>query len=291
MLTQPRGGLLTIGAVLALYFSSSGIEALRTGLNRAYDALDHAAVVAAAAAIHPVHDGRLVRPAGARLFRGARAADLGARCSISRRNLRRCSSSSPSRGSGSRRSSLCLTLFVAHIWLPAVKLRFVDVAPGVILTFVGSVGFGETVRLLPQRVRAQLRLDLRGPRLGDDHAGVPLFGGGDLRVRRRTQRGDPARRATREGAGAPGGAGARRRGEPSGAAGVRPCWQLIASVDQRRAAVRPPSQTFPRGSGAVARILRCGPSGRDVAANVGASCSPTTARRIRRSCTSVWTRP
>ena len=37
VLTQSRGGLLTIGGVLALYFSSSGIEALRIGLNRAYD--------------------------------------------------------------------------------------------------------------------------------------------------------------------------------------------------------------------------------------------------------------
>ena len=36
VLTQSRGGLLTIGAVLALYFSSSGVEALRVGLNRAY---------------------------------------------------------------------------------------------------------------------------------------------------------------------------------------------------------------------------------------------------------------
>ena len=37
VLNTPRGGLLTFGAVLALYFSSSAIEALRTGLNRAYD--------------------------------------------------------------------------------------------------------------------------------------------------------------------------------------------------------------------------------------------------------------
>ena len=40
VLTQPRGGLLTIGGLLALYFSSSAVEALRTGLNRAYDAID-----------------------------------------------------------------------------------------------------------------------------------------------------------------------------------------------------------------------------------------------------------
>ncbi len=37
VLTQTRGGLLTIGGVLAVYFSSSGVEALRVGLNRAYD--------------------------------------------------------------------------------------------------------------------------------------------------------------------------------------------------------------------------------------------------------------
>jgi membrane protein len=44
---------------------------------------------------------------------------------------------------GTAAVALCLTLLVAHLWLPAVKLRIVDVAPGVILTFVGSVGFGE----------------------------------------------------------------------------------------------------------------------------------------------------
>ena len=37
VLTQSRGDLLTVSAVLALYFSSSSIEALRVGLNRAYN--------------------------------------------------------------------------------------------------------------------------------------------------------------------------------------------------------------------------------------------------------------
>jgi membrane protein len=37
VLTQTRGGLLTVGIVLAIYFSSSAVEALRVGLNRAYD--------------------------------------------------------------------------------------------------------------------------------------------------------------------------------------------------------------------------------------------------------------
>lgn len=37
VLTVQRGDLLTVGAMLALYFSSNGVEALRVGLNRAYD--------------------------------------------------------------------------------------------------------------------------------------------------------------------------------------------------------------------------------------------------------------
>jgi membrane protein len=37
VLTEARGGLLTIGGVLSIYFSSSGVEALRVGLNRAYN--------------------------------------------------------------------------------------------------------------------------------------------------------------------------------------------------------------------------------------------------------------
>src|ERR1700734_700925 len=36
VLATARGDILTIGAVFALYFSSSGIESLRIGLNRAY---------------------------------------------------------------------------------------------------------------------------------------------------------------------------------------------------------------------------------------------------------------
>jgi membrane protein len=41
VLTQPRSGLLTLGGVLAIYFSASGVEALRIGLDRAYDVQDN----------------------------------------------------------------------------------------------------------------------------------------------------------------------------------------------------------------------------------------------------------
>jgi len=40
VLTQTRSGLLTIGIVLSIYFSSTGVEAVRVALNRAYDTRD-----------------------------------------------------------------------------------------------------------------------------------------------------------------------------------------------------------------------------------------------------------
>jgi membrane protein len=142
VLTQPRGGLLTIGAVLALYFSSSGVEALRTGLNRAYDALDHRPwwrlrlqsilfmmiasfgllALAFFVVLGPLIWAQVLdfAPQLAPLQQLVTFIRLGVAALM-----------------------LCITLLVAHLWLPAVKLRIVDVAPGVILTFVGSVGFGE----------------------------------------------------------------------------------------------------------------------------------------------------
>jgi membrane protein len=40
VLTGTRGDVLTFGLLFALYFASSGVEGLRTGLNRAYDAVE-----------------------------------------------------------------------------------------------------------------------------------------------------------------------------------------------------------------------------------------------------------
>ncbi|MGI8570211.1 MAG: YihY/virulence factor BrkB family protein [Methylocella sp.] len=40
VLTQTRSGLLTISVILSIYFSSSSVEAVRIGLNRAYDVRD-----------------------------------------------------------------------------------------------------------------------------------------------------------------------------------------------------------------------------------------------------------
>src|SRR5579862_8362538 len=40
VLTTARGDVLTLGAVFAVYFASSGVESLRIGLNRAYSAVE-----------------------------------------------------------------------------------------------------------------------------------------------------------------------------------------------------------------------------------------------------------
>ena len=40
VLTTARGDLLTIGVIFAIYFSSSGIESVRIGLNRAYNGIE-----------------------------------------------------------------------------------------------------------------------------------------------------------------------------------------------------------------------------------------------------------
>jgi membrane protein len=142
VLTAPRGGLLTFGAVLALYFSSSALEALRTGLDRAYDFVDTRpwwllrlqsiafmafasfALLALAflVVLGPLIWSRViaVAPGLASMYTLVTFARLGIAT-----------------------IALAVTLLLAHLWLPAKRLRLVDVAPGVTVTFVCSVGFGE----------------------------------------------------------------------------------------------------------------------------------------------------
>ena len=85
---------------------------------------------------------------------------------------------------------LASSLLLAHLILPAHRVGFRDILPGVTMTFVASIAFGEAVRRLFERVFAQLHFDLRRPCVGDDRAGLSLLGGAPVRVRRRAQRGD-----------------------------------------------------------------------------------------------------
>jgi membrane protein len=140
VLTAPRGGLLTIGVVLALYFSTSAIEALRVGLNRAYaspetrpwwwlrlQSLAFALVASAGllALAFLVVLGPLIWstilsfvPALAPLQFIVTFTRLGVATLL-----------------------LAITLVIAHRWLPARRVRFIDIAPGVIATFASSIAF------------------------------------------------------------------------------------------------------------------------------------------------------
>ncbi len=142
VLATPRGGLLTIGAVLALYFSSGAIEAARIGLNRAYGMVETrpwwllrlesiAYVVVAAIALLALAFLVVLWPlvwASVLSFAPA-LAPLQVFVTVTRLAI----------------ASLLMaaSLFVAHRWLPKGRRRVIDIAPGVVLTFICCVVFGE----------------------------------------------------------------------------------------------------------------------------------------------------
>ena len=141
VLTAPRGGLLTIGVVLALYFSTSAIEALRVGLNRAYAspetrpwwllrlqslAFAFVASFGLLALAFLVVLGPLIWSATQSFVPAI--APLQVLVTFIRLGLATL--------------LLAITLVIAHRWLPARRLRFVDIAPGVIVTFASSIVVG-----------------------------------------------------------------------------------------------------------------------------------------------------
>ncbi len=142
VLTAPRGGLLTLGAVLSSYFASSAIEALRVGLNRAYGLVEMrpwwllrlqslglvlVGSIALLALAFLVVLGPLILDAlGAYVPWVAAAHEIltFARLAIAA-------------------FMLATSLFLAHLILPAHRPRVVDLLPGVALTFIASIAFGE----------------------------------------------------------------------------------------------------------------------------------------------------
>ena len=188
VLTAPRGGLLTFGAVLSFYFASSAIEALRVGLNRAYGLIERrpwwllrlqslglvlVGSLALLALAFLVVLGPLILDALADFFPSLAAAHFVlnfARLGVAAFMLA-CRSSSP--------TGSCRPIGRVHrppAGGPSDLRRQHRLRRG--------------VRRLPERVRAQLHLDVCGPRLGHDRARLSLLGRAPVRVRRRTQRRD-----------------------------------------------------------------------------------------------------
>jgi membrane protein len=142
VLTAPRGGLLTLGAVLSFYFASSAIEALRVGLNRAYGLIERrpwwllrlqslglvlVGSLALLALAFLVVLGPLILDALTEFFPSLAQARFVL-------NFARL---------GVAAFMLAVSLLMAHRVLPAHRPRMIDLLPGVFLTFITSIVFGE----------------------------------------------------------------------------------------------------------------------------------------------------
>jgi membrane protein len=145
VLNNPHGGLLTSGAVLALYFSSSSIESLRIGLNRAYDVTEMRPwwrlrlesilyVLVGAVALSALAFLIVLAPL---IFRAALRfapwlAGLEQTFTFARLGI--------------AATVLIVALVVVHKWLPYGRRRFSEIAPGIVATLVlwlaTGVGFG-----------------------------------------------------------------------------------------------------------------------------------------------------
>jgi membrane protein len=133
VLTTARGDVLTVGVVLAIYFSSSGVESLRIGLNRAYgveeargwwllrlESIAYVLVGAMAliALAFLVVLGPLIFATAARY--APWLAPLEGLVTFGRL--------------AAATFVLILALVLVHLWLPAGRRRFGEIAPGVIAT-------------------------------------------------------------------------------------------------------------------------------------------------------------
>ena len=131
-----------MGAVFASYFASSAVEALRVGLNRAYGLIELRpwwllrlqslglvlmGSIALLAIAFLVVLGPLILAAMERFAPGV----SNAREML---NFARIAVAS---------TMLAISLFMAHLILPAHRPRFLDLLPGVALTFLASIIFGE----------------------------------------------------------------------------------------------------------------------------------------------------
>jgi membrane protein len=142
VLTTARGDVLTIGAVLAVYFASSGIESLRIGLNRAYGVTEArrwwllrlesiAYVLVAAVALLALAFLVVLAPL---IFATAVRYAPWLTPLLPLLNFLRFAVASV---------VLIAALLIAHKWLPASRRRLSEIAPGIVATLVMWLVAGE----------------------------------------------------------------------------------------------------------------------------------------------------
>lgn len=142
VMTTTRTGVLTIGAVLSLYFASNGVEALRVALNRAYAVIEPrrwywlrlesigytlVAAFTALAMAFLIVLGPLIIAAVRRYI------PLIVETNEHVLNLARY---------GITIGALVVALFILHAWLPAGRRSFLQILPGIVFTFVASLVSG-----------------------------------------------------------------------------------------------------------------------------------------------------
>ena len=135
VLTRAHGGVLTFGAVLALYFSTNGVESLRIGLNRAYNEtemrswlllrLESVAYVVVggvslSALAFLIVLAPLILPAVLRYLPGLAGVEY--IITVLRYGITSV--------------VLVLALIVAHKWLPSGRRRLAEIAPGIVVTLL-----------------------------------------------------------------------------------------------------------------------------------------------------------
>lgn len=139
VLTTTRGDALTIGAVLAVYFASNGVESLRVALNRAYGVIEQrrwywlrlesigytlvAAITALVLAFLIVLGPLLLEAA-------RRYVPLIVESNERMLTLARYGIAIP---------AMIVALFILHAWLPAGRRSFAQIVPGIIFTMVASL--------------------------------------------------------------------------------------------------------------------------------------------------------
>jgi membrane protein len=142
VLTTTRGDALTIGAALAVYFASNGVESLRVGLNRAYSVIEPRSwywlrlesigytLVAAFSALAMA----LLIVLGPLMLEAARRhIPLVVETNEQFLNFARY---------GITTGALTVALFILHAWLPAGRRGFLQILPGIAFTLVASLVSG-----------------------------------------------------------------------------------------------------------------------------------------------------
>jgi membrane protein len=147
VLTTTRSDLLTIGAVLAVYFASNGVEALRVALNRAYavveprrwywlrlESIGYTLVAAVASLLMAflIVLGPLIIEA-VRLYFPFKVEAYERLLHLARYGITIV--------------ALIVALFILHAWIPAGRRSFLQILPGIVFTVVASlvagVAFGQ----------------------------------------------------------------------------------------------------------------------------------------------------